>query len=399
MGEGSVEGRGVDAARGTFSFLPGFLTKSILVPKFLVLTLSIFLPLFGFWVGLNYQRTANFLIATSVQPPVATITNESSAVSPTVTPILTVSESDLPPDVDNTSLYYVDDSSRLYKQSSLTGSPSVVLNKVESYAFSPNLQYLAYIKEYGPDSNNDIRVLKLSDQTEKIFQGSGFDRGVSWSPGGKYILVESGTGAEGALTVYKFTTGERLSSFGDGPMVWLDDENVVMSKLTQVNPPRPNETDKGSSLAKVNVVTGKFQILMPADESNDYGLVSVKGNCLEYSHDQVQTQDQWEDLDWTKSPHFCFDLKTQTGGLPVPVSLNSDATLLESQIRQILPDYKPNFVYPIIIRNEKFPDWIIMDILHEDSVGKSFNDIVIFNRNDPKGTYRKLATGSKVSWY
>src|SRR3989344_4520895 len=130
------------------------------------------------------------------------LNSKKSASTSLTTDLPTASAEQLPPEVDNTSLYYVGNDYKLYKKSPLSSPATVFLDKVDSYAFSPDRKKIAFIKEYGLETDNNIYIKNLDTGQIEVNIDCGkwcVNRSVSWSPKGTYILVDSGTGTEGTL--------------------------------------------------------------------------------------------------------------------------------------------------------------------------------------------------------
>ena len=225
------------------------------------------------------------------------------------------------------------------------------------------------------------------------------NRGISWSPNGTYILIDAGTGPEGILIVYDPATGKELSSFGDGNLVWQDEKTIYMTQRTMVEPFRPWGGGEGYSLARIDIASDKSETLIKADEKNDYGVLNIDSTCLYYSRDYVSDVNDWGDESKTSSEKLCFDLKTKTSK-PVGGSETQTAiSTLRSKVGKAFPEFGVINKSEILdlTDNPNHPGWIIMEIYHGGGVYNS--DIVIFNLDDPRNTYRKLAVGAQITWY
>lgn len=112
---------------------------------------------------------------------------DETSVEPSILPEPTSLNSnlDIPDEVKNTSLYFIKDDNKLYKMSPLGTTPEVVLANVETYSFSPDGEKLAYIKGYGPGSDNSVYVKDTKTGiTELQIESDEWsdNRGIKWSP-------------------------------------------------------------------------------------------------------------------------------------------------------------------------------------------------------------------------
>ena len=325
--------------------------------------------------------------------------NSKKSASTSLTTVLpTTTAEQLPPEVDNTSLYYIGGDYKLYKKSPLSSPATVFLDKVGSYAFSPDRTKIAFIKGRGQETDNNIYIKNLESRKIEVnidCKPWCVNRSISWSPEGTYILVDSGTGTEGTLTVYQASNGKELSQFGDGFIVWLNETTVYMTYRTEVDPPREWGSGEGRSVAKVDITTGKTEILTKADATKDYNVNNIQGSCLYYSASFIDTNSGPLDS------IYCYDLVTKaTKTVPldqVNAEYNKRAETEEKAIVQIVSEYATD-KSTRVIRNNNFKDWIIVGV-YKSGTSIYSSEIIIFNLSDPKGTFQKLGTGAQVDWY
>jgi hypothetical protein len=304
-------------------------------------------------------------------------------------------------DVNKSAIYYVKDNV-LYKQSPLDSSPSIFLNRVEAYAFSPDNQKIAYIidsGEAGSTEINDVHIRNLETNNETTIKSEyGINRGLSWSPDGAYLLVDAGTSPEGVLTVYDSSTGKEISLMGSGSYLWFDNQNLYISQETKVDPERPWENGSGFSLVKVNVITGNEEIIKKADSLTDYEIGNtIDSSCLYYSSRSVSNQSDWEDNNKAIITNYCYDLKTGESRLTADPG-TTESLQIKKIIKQLIPDYTDTYYFQFV-KNTKYKDWVIVWV--HDNASNSDANIVIFDLNNPQTTYEKIATGanSDISWY
>ena len=197
--------------------------------------------------------------------------------------------SKLPEEILASKLYYQQDSI-VYERAPLNSDPKIFLN-ADSYEFSPDLTKVAYFKEYGPGSDLNFYILDLkTKQTQTFKTESESKRWLEWSPDGKYILVNSGTGPSGATEVYEVATGTKIGTFDQmGGLIWIDNENFYKDELEDTQYMRPWEGGEGSSIVKMNLKTNAVTSILKTDDINDYRPLSIKGSCLYYVQTSVTT--------------------------------------------------------------------------------------------------------------
>jgi hypothetical protein len=273
---------------------------------------------------------------------------------------------------------------------------------VDVYAFSPDKKRIAFTKEYAPNGgNNDVNIRNLENDSSDIVIKSefGINRGIFWSPTGVYLLVDAGTGPEGSLTAYDSSSGNELSSFGDGNFDWLDEKTIIMTQRTNVSPYRPWGGGEGYSLARIDILTGESEILMDADDKNDYSFINLGDTCFYYVHDRVNNTDDWGYFDKTSTSYYCLDLKEGTNRPITESEAVTDDTLLRREVEKIFPEYA------IVNRSEilsinvhpSYKNWIIIGIYHGESIYSL--DMLVFDQLNPRETIRKLGTGGAISWF
>jgi len=371
--------------------LPTCLTTVTPISKCIAVILFIVLPFVGFYLGISYQKR----LTTSGN------VNPAADGNSRVTPLpVTDTPAYIPPYVYNSTLYFLRNDT-LYRLYPLNSEPTVYMDTVDTYSFSPDKKRIAYIKYYGPEIDNSVYVKNLVTNKLLTIKSDewGDNRAVNWSPLGTLLLVDAGTGPEGSLTVYDYISGKKLSSFGDGKYEWQNERAIVMSQRTVVEPGRPWGGGEGYSLARVDVTTGISETLMKSDALHDYRVMKIDEACVYYVREQVQDPNDWGETSKTVSQYFCYDFKTKTSKAVSGTDSQPDAYLLRTKVENAFPEFgeinKNEILH--IVAHPLYPNWIIMEIYHGESVFNS--DIVIFNLDSPKETYRKIATGAQITWF
>lgn len=302
----------------------------------------------------------------------------------------------LPENINNSSLYFISDKN-LYLLSPLISKPIVFIDSVDEYEFSPDQKRVAYIRDNG---SKDIFIKNLETNEELVINSeSDYNRGIDWSPEGKYLLVDAGTGPEGTIYTYDSTTGKFNTSFGDGSIAWLDDRNIFITQRTKVEPLRPWGTGEGFSLAKIDILSGITEIIANADATNDYSVRKIDKTCLYYIKKQVKDPADWGALEEPLTTYYCLDLQNnETKGVP-DFSAESTGVNLKKNLEKLFPEYNitnKSEIYEIV-DNPLYKDWVIMNIYKGGGI--YISEIFIFNLQNPRNTLQKIGKGVRITWF
>ena len=134
------------------------------------------------------------------------------------------------------------------------------------------------------------------------FEYAGILRDIFFSPDGKQMALDAGTGVVGDLTLYDFEGSERKASFrGLSAPVWLDSQRFVFTMDEPDAEARLSATDYAgwASVVVYDTATGKIVPVMKATETKNYMLDSVdlaKGK-LQVTETSVKSKEDWADGD------------------------------------------------------------------------------------------------------
>lgn len=351
--------------------------------KLAVIIFYLLLFLFGYYFGVNTQTT------TSEQPE-----SETSAAVAELSP---VTELTLPSEINETSLYYQMDE-KLFFLSPLNSDPDMVLDKVYSYALSSDGKRIAFIKEYGEKETNSVYVQNIADQKieMEISSDYGANREVAWSPDGKYLLVSSGTGPEGSMSVYETESGKKTVDFGDWNLYWIDFKTVFTTQSTAVEAVRPWGGGDGKSIAVIDIYSGNENILLAADNLADYRALKADSDCLYFQKSKVNEPQEWLDQKKIVTEYYCYQLSQKTFKPVFDTQIETEESLLRKQIKEIYPEYAAIDKIFQTEKNPAHPDWIMAVIHNGGSIYNS--EIIIFNIDDPLNTLKKITQGIRFTW-
>ena len=306
--------------------------------------------------------------------------------------------------VNESTIYFVREG-KLFKQSPLTSNPVVFIDKVDSYAFSPNKNKIAFTQGYGPDDSsnpnrgdNSVFIKHLQNESVDMVIESkyGIYRYLQWSPTGDYLLVDSGTGPGGLVTIYDTGSWQVLNSFNDTNWIWFDDHVIYYSSMTKVTPDRPWGGGEGFGIGSLDITTGIKNLIVQADSYNDFSLLSLKDSCIYYNKDSVEDPQDWYALNF-ETTYYCLDLSTNKLNTVQESTARSDKETLLENTKHIFPEYdigKDEITR--VFTNPIYDNWIIMVVYHNDSIYNS--DIMLFNLDNPKDTLVSLAKGEQLTW-
>ncbi len=289
-------------------------------------------------------------------------------------------------------------SAKLYKILLSDKQAKEVLPKVDSYSLSPDKTKLAYIEEYGVESESkEVHILNLKTNGEKtITTDSSTNRDVSWSPNEKYLLVNSGTGTMGSTGIYEVSSGKKVYQFGQaGTLDWINDVTFVLVDGQKVSTPRPWGSGDGMGLAVIKLPDGKKTVLKKADATTDYALAGVKDGNIEFSQKKVGDANDWVDPGSAKETYW--SIKPDGTKLTEISDPRADEKRIKAEIASNLSEDEqkenPSITY---VEHDKLKNWALFEVYVNGSVYDQ--DIYVINLDDPNATLTKVAVGGNVQW-
>lgn len=322
---------------------------------------------------------------------------ETEAVPDEVAPDTAPAAPTIPSEISATPIFF-QKSDKLYKILLSDGQAREMLPKADSYSLSPDKTKIAYIEEYGVESDSkEVHILNLeTNEKTTISTDSPADRGVSWSPDERYLLVNSGTGTMGVTGVYEASTGKKVYQFGQpGTLDWINDVTFVLTDAQKVSPPRPWGSGDGMGLAVIKLPGGEKTVLKKADAITDYGPAGVKDGGVEFSEKKVEDAKDWVDPSSAKETYW--SIKPDGTKLTEISDPNADEKRIKAEITSNLPeDVQKNTPSITYIVHDKLKNWVLFEVYVSGSVyGQG---IYVINLDDLTVTLTKVTVGGNAQW-
>ncbi len=252
-------------------------------------------------------------------------------------------EEQVPREIIESKILMLTENNDLYIISPVEKNKKLLLQGVSSYASSSDKNYIAYLKtglylKDSKQSDNFIHIFNINTQQEStISSDQGTQRGISWSPDGRYIIVESGTSIVGSNKVYSVETGKETGCIFQGDMLWISNIEFFAPEFPSNYPPASRKMMDAEGIRKINIESCNSEnFLLPTATAN-LSAERIKDNYLIVKKEYVEKPEDWEDLTSrspTKITYEKYDLKTKQVS-PYPEyenEIKSDTDRLEALI-------------------------------------------------------------------
>lgn len=183
-------------------------------------------------------------------------------------------------------------------------------------SLSPDNKKLAYTFLKEPDSTNigGVEILNLEDNSKEVLipeqEGGFFFRRLTWSPSGRYLVVERGTGPGGGGELYDTSSLEKIpvSPFSCLPnYYWIDDNGIVFNYPVQLD--RPWEAGYGTGIAIINTKDGSINRIKEPNSVEDYYIKGfVFPDKIYFRMEKVPNPKGWSDNDKRQTTYWIYDL-------------------------------------------------------------------------------------------
>ncbi len=210
---------------------------------------------------------------------------------------------------------------------------------------------------------------------------------VSWSPDGKYLIVNSGTYVVGAISIYDLDKKRKKGSFEGGRYVeWISEEEFVYDGYLEID-----GYDK-SIIKKVSIESLKEKTLVGLDGDLSASIIP-KRRILSSEKISVLYYNRWSSSG--VQSYWIYD--TTSGKLTKTDELKE----IESKIQEKLPQDISNqysveyqaWFYP------ENPNWVLFSLSNKNQPSYSEKgEIFIMDLDKPKQSLVKIADGLDVSW-
>ncbi|MGV8121448.1 MAG: hypothetical protein AB2L14_16940 [Candidatus Xenobiia bacterium LiM19] len=206
-----------------------------------------------------------------------------------------------------------------------------------------------------------------------------------WSPDGRYILVDSGTGTEREKTVFYSENGkEKVSFYADDCCAWLNCREIVYTILLEIKDQRRGfEYNFGIGVIDID---GRKRILKDGAPEKNY-------RFIEYVDNRKIFYEQW-------SPKSGVDEKTSFWTMDAKgknLKKADETVTLSGKIRKSLTALY-NSSKTLSIRNASYinkgSDWAIF-VLNKESISRRADEICIMRLSKP-GSIKKIVDGENL---
>lgn len=167
----------------------------------------------------------------------------------------------------------------------LINSKTLESRKIASNAYEANINsdntLVAYIiADTESSTSSDVFIYNIEKNSATSYLTNRENsNGVSWSPDGKYLLIESGTYLTRMYTPINYQTKEELTKFITSENVttfkqyyWIDSLNIVYMSMSNVSDSvnKPAGTGLLTQITKINIETGETSILALPEMGIEY---------------------------------------------------------------------------------------------------------------------------------
>lgn len=190
----------------------------------------------------------------------------------------------------------------LYIISPIDKDKLLLIDGVSAYASSNDKNYIAYLKTYPfitdkAKTDGDIHIYNIKTKQEtKIVAGQGVQRDISWSPDGKYVIVERGTSVIGTNDVYSVETGKNTGCAFSGTALWISNIEFLSPFFSKNFTPRVGHQIDAIGIMKTNIETCQSETFLQPTNNADYSAVKLIDNNLIVRKTYVDKPEDWNDI-------------------------------------------------------------------------------------------------------
>ncbi len=229
-------------------------------------------------------------------------------------------EEQVPRAIVESKILMLTEDNNLYIISPIDKKKELLLEGVSAYASSNDKNYIAYIKKCPLTENTStcdryIHIYSVKNKQESVITaGGGAQRGVAWSPDGRYVIVDSGTSSKISYKSYLIETGSLSDCTFSGNLVWVSNFEVLDTLYIDNLPQRPGEVSKARGIKKLNIENCESETLINPTNTEDFFPVEVDGNQLIVRKRYVDKVEDWLDFSkgiGGKETYEKYDIKTK----------------------------------------------------------------------------------------
>lgn len=235
-------------------------------------------------------------------------------------------EEQVPREIVESKILMLTEDNKLYIISPIDKEKKLLIDGVSAYASSTDKNYIAYLKNClltGDQTkcDKDIHIYNLKTNQEfNIPAGQDTQRNISWSPDGRYVIVESGTSIMGSNRTYSVETRRDSGCVFGGDVLWLNNNEFLTNSFLNNLTPRPGQLIYAKGVRKGNIENCIFdEFLLPTD-TEDYSANKILEGEVVIQKDYVDKPEDWDnfsDGSKIKTTYEKYNLQTKQS-IPYP---------------------------------------------------------------------------------
>lgn len=253
-------------------------------------------------------------------------------------------EEQVPREIVQSKILMLTEKGELYIISPVDKKKELLLEGVSDYASSKDKNYIGYLKANSADNNQteadkDIHIYNIKTKEEsKIVAGKEVQRGISWSPDGRYIILERGTDSLGYNDVYSLETSKGNGCSFPGSIIWGSNNEVLAPSSPKDLAQRPGIDTEAKGIKKINIETCQSEDLLLPTNTVDYSAVKIIDGTLIIKKTHVDKIEDWDNITQaskTKTTYEKFNLQSKVIE-PYP-EYEKERKLENERLRKLVP--------------------------------------------------------------
>ena len=222
-------------------------------------------------------------------------------------------EEQVPREIVESEILMLTENNELYIISPVDKEKKLLLQGVSSYASSNDKNYIAYLKTglYLKDqkqSDNFIHIYNISTQQEsQIASDQGTQRGISWSPDDRYVIVESGTGTVGSNKVYSVETGKETGCVFQGDILWINSVELFAPEFPGTYPLASRNFIDAEGIRKINIENCQSETFISPTATANFSAVKIIDNDLVVKKYYVEKPEDWNNMSAESMPKTTYE--------------------------------------------------------------------------------------------
>ena len=241
-------------------------------------------------------------------PPFQTVEENSSPSNQPAEPFSNIDidgdgkEERVPREIVESKILMLTEDNKLYIINPIDKERKLLIDGVSAYASSTDKNYIAFLKNClltGDQTkcDKDIHIYNLNTNQEfNIPAGQDTQRNISWSPDGRYVIVESGTSIVGSNKIYSVETKRDSGCVFGGDVLWLNNKEFLTNSFLNNLTPRPGQLIYAKGVRKGNIENCIFDELLLPTDTEDYSAIKILEGEVVIQKDYVDKPEDWDDF-------------------------------------------------------------------------------------------------------